>query len=92
MKNLNLLDLNRKCTLKQVSCFCKIRTIIKSNQLCQMDINHAFIAVTKLTTYITSIINAFYRKFIHTSIDLSITYEVMIKVLSLLQLDIQIVI
>ncbi len=81
MKNLNLLDPNRKRTLKRVSRVCESRTIIKSNQLWQMDIKYAFIAGTKRTAYITSIIDVFDRELVSTSIDLSATGEVAKKVL-----------
>ena len=81
MKNLNLLDKDRKHTLKRVSRICESRTVTKSNQLWQMDIKYAFIAGTKKTAYITSIIDVFDREIVSTSIDLSATGEVAKKVL-----------
>lgn len=81
MKNLNLLDPKRNKRRKKVSRVCESRTVTKSNQLWQMDIKYAFIAGTKQTAYITSIIDVFDREIVSCSIDLSATGQVAKRVM-----------
>jgi len=76
MKTLNLLGDNRKNKKTKISRTCTNVKVTGSNQLWQMDIKYSFIAGTKKTAYITSIIDVFDREIIYHSIDLSATGEV----------------
>ena len=60
MGTLNLLGDNRKNKKKYISRTCESKNVTGSNQLWQMDIKYAFIAGTKQTAYITSIIAVSY--------------------------------
>ena len=62
MCTLNLLGDNRKNKTKRISRTCESRNVTGSNQLWQMDIKYAFIAGTKQTAYITSIIDVYDRE------------------------------
>ena len=81
MKILNLLGSNRKNRKTRISRTCESRNVTGSNQLWQMDIKYAFIAGTKKTAYITSIIDVFDREIVSFSVDLSATGEVAKKVM-----------
>lgn len=81
MKHLNLLDNTIKRSKRRVSRTCESRKVTGSNQLWQMDIKYAFIAGTKKTAYITSIIDVFDREIVAYSIDLSATGTVAKKVM-----------
>ena len=76
MCTLNLLGDNRKNKTKRISRTCESRNVTGSNQLWQMDIKYAFIAGTKQTAYITSIIDVYDREIVSFSIDLSATGKV----------------
>ena len=76
MKNLNLLGDTLKKPRTRISCTYESRVVTGSNQLWQMDIKYAFIAATKKTAYITSIIDVFDREIVAYSIDLSATGDV----------------
>lgn len=81
MKNLNLLGDTLKKPRTRISRTCESRFVTGSNQLWQMDIKYAFIAGTKKTAYITSIIDVFDREIVAYSIDLSATGDVAKKVM-----------
>lgn len=81
MKNLKLLGNHYKKPKKRISRTCESRKVTGSNQLWQMDIKYAFIAGTKKTAYITSIIDVFDREIVSFSIDLSATGAVAKKVM-----------
>ena len=81
MKNLNLLGDTLKKPRTRISRTCESRVVTGSNQLWQMDIKYAFIAGTKKTAYITSIIDVFDREIVAYSIDLSATGDVAKKVM-----------
>lgn len=81
MKNLSLLFPNKKSHVRRMSPKCKERKVTASNQLWQMDIKYAFIAGTRETAYITSIIDVYDREIVAYSIDLRCTGEVATKVL-----------
>lgn len=81
MKILNLLGDNRKNKKTRISRTCESRKVTGSNQLWQMDIKYAFIAGSKKTAYITSIIDVFDREIVSFSVDLSATGEVAKKVM-----------
>lgn len=80
MKSLRLLGDKVKRT-KRVSHTCESRNVTASNQLWQMDIKYSFIAGTRKTAYITSIIDVYDREIVACSIDLSATGEVAKKVM-----------
>jgi putative transposase len=81
MKNLNLLGNYYKHPRKRISRTCESRKVTASNQLWQMDIKYSFIAGTKQTAYITSIIDVFDKEIVYYSIDLSATGTVAAKVM-----------
>ncbi len=81
MAIMGLLSLNKKSVVKRISRKCKERKITGSNQLWQMDIKYAFIAGTRKTAYITSIIDVYDREIVAHSIDLSCTGKVAKEVL-----------
>lgn len=81
MKVLKLLSKSRKSKTDRISPKCKERKVTGSNQLWQMDIKYAFIAGTRQTAYITSIIDVYDREIVAHSIDLSATGQVAQKVL-----------
>ncbi|MDD5793716.1 MAG: IS3 family transposase [Clostridiales bacterium] len=81
MRNLGLLGDTVKKPKNRVSRTCESRKVTKSNQLWQMDIKYAFIAGTKKTAYITSIIDVYDREIVAYSINLSATGEVAKKVM-----------
>ncbi len=76
MAIMGLLSPNKKSVVKRISRKCKERKITGSNQLWQMDIKYAFIAGTRKTAYITSIIDVYDREIVAHSIDLSCTGKV----------------
>lgn len=82
---MSLLSPNKNNEIKRISRKCKERKVTSSNQLWQMDIKYAFIAGTRQTAYITSIIDVFDREIVAHSVDLSCTgsvaKEVFIKAL-----------
>lgn len=81
MKSLSLTSPNKRAKIKHISPKCKERKITASNQLWQMDIKYAFVAGTRQTAYITSIIDVYDREIVAYSVDLSCTGEVAKKVL-----------
>lgn len=81
MKSLSFLGPNKKNKITRISPKCKERKITASNQLWQMDIKYAFIAGTRKTAYITSIIDVYDREIVACSIDLKCTGEIAKKVL-----------
>jgi len=81
MRILKLLFPKNRTHRKRLSRVCKQVKVTSSNQLWQMDIKYAFIAGTKKTAYITSIIDVHDRSIIAHSIDLSCTGDVAKKVL-----------
>lgn len=81
MKSLSFLGPNKKNKITRISPKCKERKITASNQLWQMDIKYAFIAGTRETAYITSIIDVYDREIVACSIDLKCTGQIAKKVL-----------
>lgn len=81
MKSLGFLGPNKRSKVTRISPKCKERKVTASNQLWQMDIKYAFIAGTRETAYITSIIDVYDREIAAYSVDLSCTGEVAKKVL-----------
>lgn len=81
MRILKLLSPNKNRYIRRVSRTCKQVKVTTSNQLWQMDIKYAFIAGTKKTVYITSIIDVCDRSIVAYSLDLKCTGEVAKKVL-----------
>nr|WP_202192311.1 IS3 family transposase [Clostridium cochlearium] len=81
MSLLNLLGDSTKYRKPRVSRTCESVKVTRSNQLWQMDIKYCFIAGTRKTAYITSIIDVFDRSIVSQSIDLSATGDVAKSVL-----------
>jgi len=81
MKSLSFLAPNKRNKITRVSPKCKERKVTASNQLWQMDIKYAFIAGTRETAYITSIIDTYDREIVAYSVDLRCTGQVAKKVL-----------
>ncbi len=81
MKVLKLLSPNRKKYIRRVSRTCKQVNVTGSNQLWQMDIKYSFIAGTKETAYITSIIDVYDRSIVAYSLDLKCTGNIAKKVM-----------
>jgi putative transposase len=81
MKSLSLLGDSTKHRKPRVSRTCESTKVTKSNQLWQMDIKYSFIAGTRQTAYITSIIDIYDRSIVAQSIDLSASGEVAKEVL-----------
>lgn len=81
MRGLKLLFPKNRTYRKRHSRVCKQVKVTSSNKLWQMDIKYAFIAGTKKTAYITSIIDVHDRSIVSYSIDLSCTGMVAKKVL-----------
>lgn len=81
VKELGLLGKSTKNRKPRISRTCESTKVQKSNQLWQMDIKYSFIAGTRQTAYITSIIDIYDREIVAQSIDLSATGEVAKKVL-----------
>lgn len=81
MSLLNLLGDSTKNRKPRISRTCESVKVTRSNQLWQMDIKYSFIAGTRKTAYITSIIDTFDRSIVAQSIDLSATGDVAKSVL-----------
>lgn len=81
MRILKLLYPNGKKYVRRISRTCKQVNVNTSNQLWQMDIKYTFIAGTKKTAYITSIIDVYDKSIVAYSLDLKCTGEVAKKVL-----------
>lgn len=81
MQALALLGPNKRNKVTRISPKCKERKVTASNQLWQMDIKYAFVAGTRQTAYITSIIDVYDKEIVAHSVDLNCTGEVAKKVL-----------
>ncbi len=81
MREMKLLSSPKKRSIRKYSMQCQNRLVINSNQLWESDIKYAYIAGTRQTAYILSVIDVFDRELIAYKVVTACTADIACEVL-----------